>query len=249
MNLRSMLRARTPDEPAVEPIDEPVSAKPTRLTAAHAALAAASSRIAAFTAQIATIERAGQPSASAVDALQSLHHRRQMLIAQMLPSGTVDTALPELHDLERQITAAEQSAAQSRVIIESQRQAVAELQSQSTAIAAHELPNLRREVAIAQFAAAGEEITERIEALTVAAAEFGAVYAELLGAGKAHCRLAQTVRDKYGSSVQAFGSDWPQTALIVTATGFDIPSNQLSLDLRQATQTAFDSALSRWKIL
>lgn len=261
LSLKGFFRPRAvPDEPVAEPselalVDDAAPAPPpeNRASRAHATLNEALGRMNAQQARIAGIGAAAQPAEAATSNLASLRQQRQAVIARQLEAGGVNTDDVELREIEGLITLAEVSENRNRSALQAQQQLVADLQAQHQRIAVDELPGLRRELAEAQFEAATSEIQQvLIPDLRAAAAQLGAAYARLAGAGQAHFDMANELRERHGLYVQHLGQEWPQKKIVLTAAvGFGISDdgnfNTLVIDASEQLLAAHAEMLQRWR--
>jgi hypothetical protein len=225
--------------------------EPTRLESARAALKAVRARRVAIDVQVATVESGAAPSAAAAGAAQSLRQQRTGILARMLKLGRVDTAAPDVVAIDRKLIDAEQTERQSAAVAAARAEVLADLEAQVRAVN-EQIPAAHRELLLAQFEAAADEIRrDLIPALRDACAALGVAMAKLAGAGVAHCQLAREIRDQHGDFVQALGSESPIHTLDVIALGFGIGDNGGYNNSRIAVRTeiiaAAADALARWR--
>jgi|GEM_PF-6595275 len=187
----------------------------------------------------------------AVGAASTLRQQRTGLLARLLRLGPVE-ATPESKALDRELARAEDAERQAAAIAEARDTVLAELQVSATDL----IPTLavaRREVAEAQFAEAGDDITRRlVPAYRAAVDQMVAAHAALAGGGKAHWSLARELHDDHGVTTGARGQENPPVGIsIAPPIGFDITSgphfNRLDYELQHAVDAGRADALNRWR--
>jgi hypothetical protein len=225
--------------------------EPTRLESARAVLDEITRQLDALHVQIADVEAGAAPAAAAAGAAASLRQQKTGMFARMLKLGKVDTAAPEVRAIDKQLADAETVERQSAAVVAARGEVIAELQAQVAELSAR-LPAARRELALAQFEEAGQDIrNELLPAFRAACAALGSSYARLVGAGSAHSQLARVLREQHGVTGQALGIEFPATSINIAVVGFGLDGNDgfnnLRVDVRAEIDAAAAEALKRWR--
>ena len=197
--------------------------------------------------RIAQVRAQSEPARDAVALPDRLNSQRRDMIATGLRSGV----MPDLTDIDTQRAAAKDAASTALTEVDAADQVIAELEQEVASLHA-QLAARQRELVLAQFAEAPADIEQSVRKLRAAVAAVGAAYAELAGAGVAHCQMARELRENYGESVQAHGVSHPLAAQFIVATGFGIDSgdgvNRIGFNVHAEIQHAAAEALKRWKV-
>lgn len=245
-----------------------------RLHAARAAVDETTAALEAINRRMAEVTATGERRRQLVQqvAAQTAAPRqeRRSLFSRILRRGSAPSAQEQarLDELAKQALAvAADDAARAAQEAEDEAQAAAEvyaeLQREAEEIHARR-PALLRELAAAQFEAAGVELREQALPEFLAAADaFRAAYGRLCGLGRAHVELFRIARERYGADTgSAVGSDRPTARLVIPVLGFEIEHtlrgvgeaspvqghsiNNLMLDASQDIEGTAKQALARW---
>jgi hypothetical protein len=229
----------------------PAPAVKSRVQVAHEALNAIAARLDAINAEAARIASNAQASPATATA-QSLRQQRTSLLAKLLKIGRVEDGA-DIRDLNEQVATAEQAEKQAQAIADARDTLLAALQIEAAAVDAA-LPAARRELAEARFAAARDDLQQRLLPAYLAAADhLRDAYAALAGAGRAHYALAAELSEVHGVSVAPLGQVNPLVEVSVTPVppGFGLSNtggfNILRFDVGPELFAAQAAALSRWR--
>jgi hypothetical protein len=223
----------------------------SRLETAKQAHAEHFSAYARIEAERQRIEQGARPAiAQAGSAQQARQTLRQKIAAMLKLGGAIDTGDAELKALTKQIVAGESAEIIAAAAQAAKDAELAELNEQARELH-QQTKQIEQELAGAQLELAASEINSTlIPQLRDAAARFERALGSLIGAGQAHCELAQRAREQFGVSVSSLGTDRPVTVHDLALVGFGIADNHgfctLRLDATQATEQAKQAALARW---
>ena len=190
-------------------------------------------------------ESATMPVEQGASDATTLRQRLGRLLMQTRGATTTETDA-----IDRELEMSERAARRAAAFAEARDADVGELQAQANALLP-QLQDARKALAVAQFEAAGAEISQQlIHDLRAAAEHYGGAYARLVAAGRAHTELARRLREHFGVTLPPFGVEFPATAIKLHPIGFGINDggmfNVLTVDVGSAIEAALVEFMKRW---